>query len=62
MRFFYSVPLHLQTVFKTLNHKEGDFPVAEKVANLCSSLFMSPYLSEFDQAKVIDASSSIENY
>jgi UDP-2-acetamido-2-deoxy-ribo-hexuluronate aminotransferase len=55
---YYSVPLHLQPVFKTLKHKEGDFPVAEKVANQCLSLPMNPYLSEEDQTKVIDAISS----
>ena len=52
---YYSVPLHLQLVFKNLGHKEGDFPVAEKVANQCLSLPMSPYLSGDDQTKVIDA-------
>jgi UDP-2-acetamido-2-deoxy-ribo-hexuluronate aminotransferase len=51
---YYSVPLHLQPVFKNLGHKEGDFPVAEKVASQCLSLPMSPYLSEEDQTKVID--------
>jgi len=52
---YYSVPLHLQPVFKHLGHKEGDFQVAEKVANQCLSLPMSPYLTKEDQAKVIDA-------
>ena len=52
---YYSVPLHLQPVFKNLGHKEGDFSVAEKVANQCLSLPMSPYLSEEDQTRVIDA-------
>ena len=51
---YYSVPLHLQPVFENLGHKEGDFPVAEKVANQCLSLPMSPYLTQEDQAKVID--------
>ena len=51
---YYSVPLHLQPVFENLGHKEGDFPVAEKVAKQCLSLPMSPYLSEDDQTKVID--------
>ena len=46
---YYSVPLHLQPVFENLGHKVGDFPVAEKVANQCLSLPMSPYLSEDDQ-------------
>jgi len=51
---YYSVPLHLQPVFENLGHKEGDFPVAEKVANRCLSLPMSPYLSEAELAKVIE--------
>ena len=51
----YSVPLHLQPVFENLGHKEGDFPVAEKVANQRLSLPMSPYLSAQDQSQVIEA-------
>jgi len=43
---FYSVPLHLQPVFSSLGNQAGDFPVAEKVANQCLSLPMSPHLSE----------------
>ena len=57
---YYTVPLHLQPVFKNLAHQVGDFPVAEKVANLTLSLPMSPYLTQEDQAKVIDAISKIE--
>jgi UDP-2-acetamido-2-deoxy-ribo-hexuluronate aminotransferase len=45
-------------VFKNLGYNQGDFPVAEKVANQCLSLPMSPYLSEDDQTKVIDAISA----
>ena len=52
---YYSVPLHLQPVFKNLGHHAGDFPVAEKVANQCLSLPMSPYLTQEDQSNVIDA-------
>ena len=52
---YHTVPLHLQPVFENLGHKEGDFPVAEKVANQCLSLPMSPYLTQEDQAKVIEA-------
>ncbi|MDA8824240.1 DegT/DnrJ/EryC1/StrS family aminotransferase [Opitutales bacterium] len=52
---YYSVVLHLQPVFKNLGHKEGDFPVAEKVASECLSLPMSPYLTQKDQSKVINA-------
>ena len=51
---YYSVPLHLQPVFNNLGYQSEDFPVAEKVANQCLSLPMSPYLSEEDQIKVID--------
>jgi UDP-2-acetamido-2-deoxy-ribo-hexuluronate aminotransferase len=52
---YYFVPLHQQPVFENLGRKEGDFPVAEKVANQCLSLPMSPYLTQEDQSKVIDA-------
>jgi UDP-2-acetamido-2-deoxy-ribo-hexuluronate aminotransferase len=57
---YYSVPLHLQPVFKNLGHQAGGFPVAEKVANQCLSLPMSPYLTQEDQLKVIDTISEIE--
>jgi UDP-2-acetamido-2-deoxy-ribo-hexuluronate aminotransferase len=59
---YYSVPLHLQPVFKNLGHQSGDFPVAEKVANLCLSLPINPYLPDEDQSKVIDTISKIEKY
>lgn len=51
---YYSVPLYLQPVFESLNHREGDFPVAEEVANQCLSLPMSPYLTIEEQANIID--------
>jgi UDP-2-acetamido-2-deoxy-ribo-hexuluronate aminotransferase len=44
--------LHLQPVFQNLGYKTGDFPVAEKVANQCLSLPMSPYLNCDDQNKI----------
>jgi UDP-2-acetamido-2-deoxy-ribo-hexuluronate aminotransferase len=52
---YYSVPLHLQPVFEKLGHRKGDFQVAEKVANQCLSLPISPYLSRKDQRRVVDA-------
>ena len=52
---YYSVPLHLQPVFNNLGHHKGDLPVAEKVANECLSLPMSPYMTQEDQSKVIKA-------
>ncbi|MDG1326724.1 MAG: DegT/DnrJ/EryC1/StrS family aminotransferase [Opitutales bacterium] len=51
---YYSAPLHLQPVVENLGHPAGDFPVAEKVANECLSLPMSPYLSAQDQSQVIE--------
>ena len=56
---YYSVPLHLQPVFKGLNNKVGDFKVSEKVASQCLSLPMSPYLDIDDQNKIIDLVSAI---
>ncbi|MBT5715753.1 MAG: DegT/DnrJ/EryC1/StrS family aminotransferase [Opitutae bacterium] len=50
---YYTVPLHLQPVFSDLSYNAGDFPVAERVANQCLSLPMSPYLSLQDQEQVI---------
>ncbi len=52
---YYSVPLHLQPVFKNLGHQAANFPVAEQVANQCLSLPMSPYLKKSEQNEVIDS-------
>lgn len=51
---YYAVPLHLQPVFADLGHKEGDFPVTEKVANEGLSLPMSPGLTDAE-AEIIAA-------
>ena len=50
---YYSVPLHLQPVFENLELKEGDFSIAEKVANQCLSLPMSPYLKDDELNMII---------
>lgn len=50
---YYAVPLHLQPVFEYLGHKEGDFPVSERVASQGISLPMNPYLSEEEVAQVV---------
>jgi len=42
----YPMPLHLQECFAYLGHKEGDFPVAERVSQEIMSLPMNPYLSD----------------
>jgi dTDP-4-amino-4,6-dideoxygalactose transaminase len=48
----YPVPLHLQDAYAALGHREGDFPVTEKVAKEIVSLPMFPQLSEEQQRRV----------
>ncbi|MGN6617591.1 MAG: DegT/DnrJ/EryC1/StrS family aminotransferase [Ilyomonas sp.] len=38
----YPVPPHLQKAYSNLNHKKGDFPIAEEIADTCLSLPMWP--------------------
>ncbi len=52
---YYAVPLHLQPVFAYLNHKQGDFPVSERVATHGLSLPMNPYLSDAEVQQVCAA-------
>ncbi|RZB31528.1 MAG: UDP-2-acetamido-2-deoxy-ribo-hexuluronate aminotransferase [Desulfobacteraceae bacterium Eth-SRB2] len=52
---YYAVPLHLQGAFEFLGHKAGDFPVAEKIAALCLSLPMHPYLLAEEQETLLQA-------
>ncbi len=42
----YPIPLHLQPAYKYLGYKEGDFPVAEKLAKEVLSLPMYPEITE----------------
>ncbi len=51
----YPIPLHLQPAFEYLGYKKGSFPDSEKAASRVLSLPMSPYLSNEDQGRVIDA-------
>jgi dTDP-4-amino-4,6-dideoxygalactose transaminase len=51
---YYSVPLSHHPVFENLSHKEGGFPVAEKIASKCLSMPMSPYHKLEDQKSIID--------
>ena len=50
---YYTVPLHLQSVFRNLKHSPGDFPNTEKVSNECLSLPMSSYLPLDDLKEVV---------
>lgn len=52
---YYSVPLHLQPVFKYLGYKRGSLPVSEKVADMGISLPMNPYLSDSEIDEVVMA-------
>ena len=50
---YYRIPLHLQKVFKKLNYKKGDFPIAESIADRIFSLPMHPYLENHHQNKIV---------
>jgi UDP-2-acetamido-2-deoxy-ribo-hexuluronate aminotransferase len=51
----YPLALHMQPVFKHLGYKEGDFPHSEAAARRVISLPMHPYLTDEQQARVVDA-------
>lgn len=49
----YSIPVHLQPAYASLGYREGDFPVAEKVAQECLSLPIYPELRADEQELVV---------
>lgn len=51
---YYRKPLHLQPVFRHMCGKEGDFPVAESVAQRIFSLPMHPFLTETDIQRIAE--------
>jgi UDP-2-acetamido-2-deoxy-ribo-hexuluronate aminotransferase len=51
----YPVPLHLQPVFADLGQGAGAFPVSEEAGRRVLSLPMHPYLTEAQQARVVQA-------
>jgi dTDP-4-amino-4,6-dideoxygalactose transaminase len=50
----YPIPLHLQKAYKSLNYKQGDFPVTERAAEAIVSLPMFPNLTVAQQARVVE--------
>ncbi len=56
---YYPKPLHLQTAFSFLNHKEGEFPISESTARKIFSLPMHPYLSDSEIRRIVSALNSI---
>jgi dTDP-4-amino-4,6-dideoxygalactose transaminase len=50
----YPVPLHLQHAYAHLGHKEGDFPVAERLAKEIVSLPMYPNITAEQQHRVVE--------
>ena len=48
----YPIPLHLQKAYRSLGFREGDFPVAERLAGEILSLPMFPGLTADQQARV----------
>jgi dTDP-4-amino-4,6-dideoxygalactose transaminase len=51
----YPIPLHLQTAYRHLRYKEGDFLVTERLAKEIVSLPMFPTLTEEQQRRVCAA-------
>jgi UDP-2-acetamido-2-deoxy-ribo-hexuluronate aminotransferase len=52
---YYALPLHLQSAFRHLGYRSGDFTVTERVATQCLSLPMNAYLEREDQQKIVSA-------
>jgi dTDP-4-amino-4,6-dideoxygalactose transaminase len=51
----YPVPVHLQKAYSRLGHREGDFPVAERVGRECLSLPLFPEMTAEQQGAVVEA-------
>jgi dTDP-4-amino-4,6-dideoxygalactose transaminase len=51
----YPVPVHLQDAYAHLGHREGDFPIAERVARECFSLPLYPEMTDQQQDRVVTA-------
>ena len=58
---YYGVCMHQQTAFKTLGYRNGDFPVAERLANTVFSLPMHGYLDKNEIIKIVNKSKKIKD-
>ncbi len=56
---YYPVPLHLQKAFQYLHYEEGNFPIAERIANRLLALPIFPMLSVQKQDYII---STVKNF
>ncbi len=52
---YYPLPLHLQGAFADLGYRKGQFPIAERCAEIIFSLPMHPYLDQATQEIVVRA-------
>jgi dTDP-4-amino-4,6-dideoxygalactose transaminase len=52
---YYPVPLHLQKCFAYLDHKKGDFPIAERLCEKVLALPMFPELTEDEVGYVCES-------
>ncbi|OPL16774.1 MAG: aminotransferase DegT [delta proteobacterium MLS_D] len=50
---YYPRPLHLQPVYRALEYRQGDFPVAEETARRIFSLPMHPYITPEQQELIV---------
>jgi dTDP-4-amino-4,6-dideoxygalactose transaminase len=51
----YPIPLHLQKAYQHLRHREGDFPVSERVSRECFTLPLFAEMTAAQQTAVVDA-------
>lgn len=52
---YYPIPLHLQSCYRELGHKKGDFPTSERASEEALSLPIYAELTEDQQAYVVQA-------